>query len=599
MSLFHELFRRTAIWSVSVGFLCLTLPSLAAAEDETLVCVPVVLDDEQILQRDPGYPLVRCIISDPSANDNVARSNALRTAVLAEARPASSVLEAEDALDDEVIDWLHDADLEYPFGLESLDGMSQVARFVRFYLTEGRGRLGSYFARAGRYEAMIRAELERMDAPQDLLWVVAIESNFRLEAVSHAGAAGMWQFMPRTARARGMIVDRSLDERLDPEIATTKAIEYLLYQRERFGAWPLALAAYNAGSGHVRSQIQTWGVTELDAMERYGAVYQNARSYASKIIALALIDRNRELLGFDAVVPDEPVQWDTVRIDEPVRLSLIASAAQVTVGDLVELNPALIGKAVPEGGWDVRLPPGTYKEFVTNYDRVSARYGKEHEAVTLRYGETLAMLAKRYDVPERVLRAVNDYTRRESVPYGTEVVVPQGQRASKASVAPSKPTDKITVVVPAKTYEYDDRQRVFYEVHTRDSLQEIAEYFEVSVYELAAWNELSVHSTIWQGMVLQIFTEKELSIEDAVYRTEDQCKVLQVGSDEWNAWRTQKAQATARARRPRTVTVKKGDTVLGIANRYGVSAKDLVRWNRLKDSSHIILGQKLYITPRR
>lgn len=599
MPLFHELFRRTAIWSVSVGFLSLALPSLAVAEDEILVCVPVVLDDEQILQRDPGYPVVRCIISDPSANDNVARQNALTTPVLAQVQPAASVLEDQDALDDEVMDWLHDADLEYPFGLESLDGMSQVARFVRFYLTEGRGRLGSYFARAGRYEAMIRAELERLDAPQDLLWVVAIESNFRLEAESHAGAAGMWQFMPRTARARGMIVDRSLDERLDPEIATTKAIEYLLYQRERFGAWPLALAAYNAGSGHVRSQIQTWGVTELDAMERYGAVYQNARSYASKVIALGLIDRNRELLGFDAVVPDEPVQWDTVRIDEPVRLSLIASAAQVTVGDLVELNPALIGKAVPEGGWDVRLPPGTYKEFVNNYDRVAARYGKDHEAVTLRFGETLAMLAKRYDVPERVLRAVNDYTRRESVPYGTEVVVPQGHRDSKAVVEPSKPTDKMTVVVPAKTYEYDDRQRIFYEVHTRDSLQEIAEYFEVSVYELAAWNELSVHSTIWQGMVLQIFTDKPLSIQDAVYRTEDQCQVLQVGSDEWNAWRAQKAEATARARTPRTVTVKKGDTVLGIANRHGIDAKDLVRWNRLKDSSHIILGQKLYITPRR
>lgn len=599
MSLFHGLFNRTALWGVSAGFLSLVLTSPAVAADETLVCVPVAFDDEQTLQRDSGFPLVRCIIADPSAKDNMARSNALRTSVLAQVHDASSIIDAEDVLDDEVIDWLHNADIEYPFGLESLDGMSQVARFVRFYLTEGRGRLGSYFARAGRYETMIRAELERLDAPQDLLWVVAVESNFRLEAVSHAGAAGMWQFMPRTARARGMIVDGSIDERLDPEIATTKAIEYLLYQRERFGAWPLALAAYNAGSGHVRGQIRTWGVTELDAMERYGAVYQDARSYAAKIIALALIDRNRELLGLDVIVPDEPVQWDTVRIDESVRLSLIASAAQITVGDLMELNPALVGKAVPEGGWNLRLPPGTYKEFVNNYDRVARRYGKEHEAVTLRFGETLAMLAKRYDVPERVLRAVNDYTRRESVPYGTELVVPQGQRASNAAVVPSKPADKVTVVVPAKTYDYGDLQRVFYEVHTRDSLQDIAEYFEVSVYELAAWNELSPQSTIWQGMVLQIYTDKELSIDEAVYRTEDQCNVLQSGSDEWKAWRAQKAQAASRARSPRTVTVKPGDTVLKIAKRHGISAKDLVRWNRLRDSSHIVLGQKLYITPRR
>lgn len=543
--------------------------------------------------------MVRCIIADPSANDNTARRNASRTSVLAEVHGSSSMIDAEDVLDDEVIDWLHDADIEYPFGLQSLDGMSQVARFVRFYLTEGRGRLGSYFARAGRYEEMIRAELERLDAPPDLLWVVAVESNFRLESVSHAGAAGMWQFMPRTARARGMIVDGSIDERLDPEIATTKAIEYLLYQRNRFGAWPLALAAYNAGSGHVRRQIQTWGVTELDAMERYGAVYQNARSYASKIIALALIDRNRELLGLDVIVPDEPVQWDTVRIDEAVRLSLIASAAQVTLDDLMELNPALVGKAVPEGGWDLRLPLGTYTEFVNNYDRVARRYGKDHASVTLRFGETLSMLAKRYDVPERVLRAVNGYTHRESVPYGTELVVPQGDKASKAAAVPSAPTDKVTVVVPAKTYDYGGLQRVFYEVHTRDSLQDIAEYFEVSVYELAAWNELSPQSTIWQGMVLQIYTDKALSVDEAVYRTEDQCNVLQAGSDEWIAWREKKKEAATRSRSPRTVTVKAGDTVLKIAKRHGVNAKDLVRWNRLRDSSHIVLGQKLYISPRR
>lgn len=600
MSLFHALCEPMPRWVLLLGTLSLGVPSHVAAKDaitDTTVCIPVDLDAEDTFARDPGFPVVRCVISDPSANDNQRRQNAQKTAVLAQVDPSAEA-ETEEAFEAYILEALAHPDLELPFDLNSLDGMSEVPRYVRFYLTEGRGRLGSYFARAGRYEDMIRTALDAQDAPQDLLWVVAIESNFKIQAVSHAGAAGLWQFMPRTARSRGMIVDGRIDERLDPEIATEKAIEYLLYQRERFGAWPLALAAYNAGSGHVRSEIRTWGVTELDAMERYGSVYQSARSYAAKIIALALIDRNRELFGVDAIVPDEPIVWETVKIDDAVRLSLIADAARVPVDELLKLNPALVGKAVPKGGWEVRLPEGTYERFVKQYDRVARRYGKEHLSVTLRFGETLAMIAERYGVPERVLRAVNGYGHREAVPYGTEVVVPQGSGSTSArSDKDEASSEPLTVVVPAKSYEYPDRTRVFYEVHTQDSLQDIATYFDVSVYELAAWNELSPESTLWQGMVLQVYTEKELSAEEAIYREESECRVLQTGSEEWKAWREEKKKATARRRR--SVTVKKGDTVLKIAKRHGVKAADIVRWNGLRDSAHIVIGQKLYLSPRR
>lgn len=599
MSLFHAPRGALSIGVALVGFASLLLPSQVVAKDaiaDTTICIPVDFDAEYTLQRDPGYPVVRCVISDPQANDNEHRQNAQKSVVLAQIAQGDADASKEH-FEAYITEALAHPDLELPFDLESLDGMSEVGRYVQFYLTEGRGRLGSYFSRAGRYEEMIRSALEAQDAPQDLLWVVAIESNFKIQAVSHAGASGLWQFMPRTARSRGMIVDGRIDERLDPEIATEKAIDYLLYQRSRFGAWPLALAAYNAGSGHVRGEIRTWGVTELDAMERYGSVYQSARSYAAKIIALGLIDRNRALFGVDAIVADEPIEWETVHIDDAVRLSLIADAARVPVDELMELNPALVGKAVPDGGWDVRLPKGSYKGFVEQYDRVARRYGKEHLSVTLRFGESLGMIAERYDVPERVLRAVNGFGHREAVPYGSEIVVPQGRSGVTEPIEAETPSEELTVVVPAKGYEYPDRARVFYEVHTQDSLDDIARFFDVSVYELAAWNELSPQSTLWQGMVLQVFTEKELSRAEAVFRKESECRVLQTGSAEWRAWRDEKKKTTARRRR--SVTVKKGDTVLKIAKRHGVKASDIVRWNGLRDSAHIVIGQKIYLSPRR
>jgi len=572
------------------------------------ICEPVVRTDGDELERDHAYPIVRCVISDRPANQNAARANALRRSVTAQAYPPGEGPDVvEEDLDyqtleegDSVAPWFDNASLDYPFGLSSLEGMREVERFVAFYVTEGRGRIHSYFSRAGKYQTLILEELARQNAPKDLLWVVAIESNFSPTVRSRAGAAGLWQFMPRTARARGMEIGGGIDERLDPQIATREGVAYLLYQLERFGSWPLALAAYNAGSGHVRGQIREHGVTELDAMARYGSVYQGARSYAAKIIAIALIDRNREHFGFEAIVPDAPFEWDEVEIQEPVRLSLIADAAGVSAQDVIELNPALTGRAVPREGWVVRLPKGTFERFVNNYDRVSERYGKEHQSVTLRFGETPAAIAERYDIPERVLRAVNGFSSSDTVPYGSELVVPESSRRSRTTRTSSDSTERQTVVVADQEYRYTDRNRLFYNVRAPDSLEEIADFFGVSVYELAAWNELDVRSTLWEGMTLQIFAPEDFDVERAIVLTEDQCNVIQVNSPEWVAWRNAEAsESRSSSRSRRTHTVRPGETVLRIASRYGVDAKDIVRWNRLSDSGHIVIGQELYVSPGR
>lgn len=566
------------------------------------VCVPVESRDDGSLARDVGYPIVQCIIMDRTTNQNDRRANADRKAVLAKTYPSETAA----ALDNnqthhestEVdMTWLRDPRVELPFDLDSLDGMSEVARYVQFYITEGRGRISTYFARSGRYAEQILQEIERQKAPKDLLWVVAIESNFDPEAVSPVGAMGLWQFMVRTAVSLDMRVDAEVDERRDPIVSTEKGIAYLLMQQRRFGTWPLALAAYNAGSGHVRGQIATWGVTELDALERYGAVYQSARSYAAKIMAIALIDRNRDYFGFDALVPDEAITWDVVHIQSPVRLSLIANAAGVPVDDVLELNPELVGKVVPKGGWDVRLPSGTYESFVHSYDRIAERYGEEHESVVLRFGETPEMIAHQYDIPERVLRAVNGYSRRDNVPYGTTLIVPQSSRKSTQKITPPQ-DEKITVVVPPQEYTYADRKRVFYRVHTMDSLQQIAAFFDVSLYELAAWNELSANSKIWQGMILQIYTPKALDESQAVYLDESQVQVLRAGSEEWDAWREEKQKRAVVASRRRQYTVKSGDTVSGIAKRHNVQPSDIIRWNNLKNANQIVIGQKLYVSGR-
>lgn len=584
------------------------ISSHAFADEPTVptsVCVPVAWEDDAEIERDYAFPIVRCIVSDRSGNQNNERVQYVVSSHHRDGRVPEELADidySELPDGDTLSPWFDNDALDYPFGLQSLKGMREVERFVGFYTTQARGRIHSYFSRAGKYQDIILAELERQGAPRDLLWVVAIESNFEPVIHSSAGAAGLWQFMPRTAVSRGMTVGGGVDERLDPTIATREGVSYLLYQLERFGSWPLALAAYNAGSGHVRGQIRAHGVTELDAMERYGSVYQGARSYAAKIIAIALIDRNRAHFGFDAVVPEAPWVWDEVRIDEPVRLSLIADAAGVRAEEVIELNPALTGRAVPREGWTVRIPKGTFETFVRSYDRVADRWGKEHTSVVLRFGETPNMIAQRFDIPERVLRAVNGFSSGDTIPYGSELVVPESSRRSRGSTTSSaSSSEKPTIVVPEQRYQYPNRQRVFYEVHLHDTLQDIADFFEVSRFELAAWNELDPRSTIWDGMTLQIFVAKDFELERAVVLREEESHVVVVGSPEWAAWRRAQEEesraSSSRARRRHVV--RPGDTVLRIANRYGVEARDIVRWNNLRDSGHIVIGQELLVSPGR
>lgn len=584
-------------------------PSSEVATPATL-CVPIVVDEQGNAVRDHGYPIVRCVIADRSANDNVQRNNRFRRSIQALPATAGDLPESvEHALADEEetfllsesthAAWFDNNSIILPFDLDSLDGLSEVERYVSYYISEGRGRIVSYFARAGRYRALIEDELRAQGAPLDLLWVVAVESGFDPTVRSRAGAAGLWQFMPRTAQSRGLTVDREVDERLDPEIATREGIRYLAYQLERFGSWPLALAAYNAGSGHVRGQIREYGVTELDAMARYGSVYQGARSYAAKIIAIALIARNRAHFGFDSVVEDAPITWDTVEIRSPVRLSLIADAAGTDAADIIALNPALVGKAVPKQGWNVRIPKDSFETFVRNYDRVAERYGTEHATTVLRFGETPGMVAQRYDIPERVLRAVNGFSSSDRVPYGSTLVIPQSSRRTQgAPSAPAASADAPTVVVPAQEFLYPTRQHIFYEVRAQDTLKDIGEFFDVSPHEIAAWNELDVRSTLWSGMVLQLWVAGDRSLDDALVLHADDVTIVRMGTPEWAAWRRSQSDHVEVSRSRRVHKVRPGDTVLRIASRYGVDAKDIVRWNRLSDSGRIVIGQELFVSAR-
>ncbi len=233
-----------------------------------------------------------------------------------------------------------------------------VVRFSRGGAPEMRRALG----RMTRYEPLIRQSLREQGLPQDLLFLALIESSFLPAATSSAGAAGIWQLMPETARLYGLEVSEYVDERRDPLRSTAAAVRHLDWLHTRFGSWHLAAAAYNAGEGRVegvrerlapgkrRGETQFWLIRP--------GLPTETQHYVPKMLAARQIGRSPLLYGVEAARPAVPLAFREVNVRGGTPLATVAATLRVAPEVLYELNPHLIRKATPPGRpWRVRIPP--------------------------------------------------------------------------------------------------------------------------------------------------------------------------------------------------------------------------------------------------
>lgn len=183
------------------------------------------------------------------------------------------------------------------------------AQIDYFCMPQNRATLQTCFARKRRYEAMIQQELARAKLPLDFFYIAMQESLLDTLALSHNDARGLWQLVPETAREFDLTVPENwkqqpprADQRTNPRIATKAAARYLRMLYAEFGDAPLAMAAYNAGAGKMRRSLRKIEdpVNDRDFwyLYRMGLLPDETNQYVPKIIAMILIDRNREKYGF-------------------------------------------------------------------------------------------------------------------------------------------------------------------------------------------------------------------------------------------------------------------------------------------------------------
>ncbi len=479
-----------------------------------------------------------------------------------------------------------------------------VIRFIEFFTVEPRGRaiMTSWLRKMGRYKAVIERTLQREGLPRDLIYLAMVESGFEPGAVSNVGAGGVWQFMRDAGRAYGLESSYWVDARRDPERAALGAARYLKDLNVRFGSWPLAFAAYNAGYGAILKSIERYNTNDFWALCRHEAgLPWETTLYVPKILAAAVVGHNLARFGFGNLVMDPPLSYEEVVVPPGTTLAAVARSSGATVETIEGLNPELVrGRTPPDRGpQPVRVPIGAAQDFTTAFAKRGG--GEQVATVVLRFGEALADVAQRYGITERELRRLNQVRNTQELRGGTTIVVPVRAGSAAAQVGgvgeagnPEAEPERLLVAVPDREFEYPDRDRVFYKTRSGDTLAEIAGVFEVSLEDLVSWNNVDAEARLQGDMVLQLFVQKEFDRAGAALLDPEQIQVVTLGSDQFL-----ELQAAVRGRKRLVYTAKAGDTLAKLARRYGVRPADLARINQFSFKTEIAEGKRIVVyTPQ-
>ncbi|MFB6274448.1 MAG: LysM peptidoglycan-binding domain-containing protein [Salinibacter sp.] len=418
-------------------------------------------------------------------------------------------------------------DTEIPMTSNRLVKQSTIA------LKENPGRHVNHWRRRVQvYGPMIEHILAEEGVPQELKYLAMIESGLNPDARSWAGAVGMWQFMPSTARRYGLTINAWVDERRDPEKATRAAARYLSDLYDKFGDWHLALAGFNCGAGCVQRALRRSAAEDPSYWDAHEYLPRETQGYVPMFIAAARIMENPEAFDLKAPEPASPLAYDYVPVHgSRLSLSTVATLADTTLETIKSLNPELRRSRVPPSKerYYLRIPLGSYPRFAWNYAALPEEKKQPATTYAVRRGDTLSEIAVRFGTSTDVLQRLNGIEGSIIRP-GERLVVPVQEYASALSATqkqqpmrvqywtstPVRRLDEIETARVASSHEASSPATASassaktassaprtYRVTRGDTLGEIARRFDVTVEELQTWNDMN-STRLYPGQRLRI-----------------------------------------------------------------------------------------------
>jgi membrane-bound lytic murein transglycosylase D len=415
--------------------------------------------------------------------------------------------------------------------------------------------------RARPFLFYIVERLNEENMPLELALLPIVESAFDPFAYSHGRASGMWQFIPGTGKRFGMKQTWWYDGRRDVIASTDGAIKYLKYLNKMFdGDWLHALAAYNSGEGRVMRAIKknkrAGKPTDFWSLE----LPKETRAYVPKLLALADILKHQKDYNFNwPVITNAPV-IETIDVGSQIDLAVAASMANLTIAELQALNPGYNRWATdPDGPHRLLLPIEKAQEFTEALAQTSNKERLNWVRHKVKSGESLGLIANKYATSINVIKQVNNL-KSSRIYMNDYILVPVSL----------KDLDAYSLSVDqrlAKTQSIERaNHKIEHKVESGDTLWDIAMAHKVNVRSLAKWNKMAPRDPLKIGATLVVWTD-QVPVPDA----------------------------NSPVMRNLVYTVRSGDSLARIADRFKVKVADLTKWNKLSIKKYLQPGQKLKI----
>ena len=422
--------------------------------------------------------------------------------------------------------------------------------------------------RARPYLYLIVSAVEKRDMPTEIALLPIVESAYQPFAYSHGRAAGIWQFIPGTARHFGLKQNWWYDGRRDIAASTRAALDYLKSLHKMFsGDWLLALAAYNSGSGTVKSAIR-YNRKRGRPTDFWSLRLPNeTRDYVPRLLAISEIIAAPERFKMDlAPIPNE-AYLTRVAIGSQIDLALAADLAGLSLNELYTLNPAYNRWATdPDGPHRLLLPVNLADTFLEKLKTVPASQRIRWVRHRIHSGETLGHIALHYGTTVRVLRQVNRI-RGHMIRAGKNIIIPVATRNLRQY--------KLSLEQRRQSIQNSARKgtRTTHIVRRGDTWWDLARKYHVGTRQLAKWNGLAPHDFLRPGQKLVIWQKR------TIRKTKNYSPKLAQN----------RRHITQRIR----YTVRKGDSLARISQRFRVTISELRRWNSLPRGKYLQPGQNL------
>jgi membrane-bound lytic murein transglycosylase D len=417
---------------------------------------------------------------------------------------------------------------------------SIIRNHIHVYTIKQRDKFSAVLGLKDYYFPMIEDVFDSYGLPTELKYMAVIESALNPNAVSKAGATGLWQFMFSTGRFYKLTINSIVDERRDPVKATHAAARYLKDLYGIYNDWILVIAAYNCGPGNVNKAIRRSG-NKKDYWDIYYRLPRETRGYIPQFFAAAYAVNYFPEHNIKPLPVNFPLATDTIMVNEDIHLAQISAVMKIPYGELRALNPQ----------YRTGLVPGSSKAL----------------SLTL----PLSHIGDFIDL--------NDTIRT----YRQDVYL-----SAQTRIADPSRSTAITADIRGKT-------RLVYKVKEGDNLGYIAEWYRVGLSELRNWNNI-YSNTIRIGQSIVVYVDPQRS------EYFGRINSMSFAEKQASLGKTIPVNAVTAPGNIETEgdfivhTVRYGDTIWDIVKLYGnVTTTDVLTLNNITDPQKIQVGQKLKI----